>query len=1062
MRKITLLLALLCTFAWQAVNAQSKQITGQVTSAEDGLGIPGVSVVVKGTTIGSTTDIDGNFSIQTQSSTVLVFSFVGMKTQEVKVGNSTTLNIVLASSAIDMDEVVVTALGITREKKALGYSVQDVKGDLLNQTKEDNIVSSLSGKIAGVQISGNSGNMGGSARILIRGANSIAGNNQPLFVIDGVPFDNSNYNGSSTASGGGGYDYGNMAADINPDDIDNVSVLKGGTAAALYGSRAANGVIMITTKKGKNKKGIGVSIKSGVNFDQVSIIPDLQREYGGGSSISQVDIDGKTYNVMNYGLDESFGPKYDPNLMVLQWDAFDPAFADDYLKPRAWVAPKNDVKDFFETGVSYTNNIALSGGDEKGLFRLSYTNSTSDGYMPNSSLDKNSINFSGSSKLSEKLSASSSFNFVNTKATGRPSTGYDDNNVMQKFIQWGQRQLDMKRLKKYKNPDGSQRAWNRVSWDDATPNYSDNPYWTRYENYQNDERNRFYGNVSLSYKLTDDLVAKGTVYGDHYTFRVQERVAVGSQAQSSYYESMRDFSEFNYELLLSYNKHLTEDLSLSVNVGGNRMKQNYKSNSGETAGGLVIPGMYNLKNSKEASITNDYDREKAINSVFGSFSLGWRNMLYLDGTARNDWSSTLPAESNSYFYPSVTASMIFSELPAVKELSWLSFGKIRLGLAQVGNDTDPYRLQEAYLPASNTFGGTPMYSVPSELINKKLKSETTTSWEVGTELSFFNNRVGLDVTYYSMKTEDLITGISVSAGSGYLNKVINAGSMSNKGIEASLKLVPVKNKNFEWNATVNYSSNENKLLELYPGVDNYKMASVPFGGSINAFVGKTYGAIMGTNYVFDKKGNKVVDADGRYVKTQQEEVLGSVMPDFNLGMHNTFRYKNFDMSFLLDWQKGGKYISIANMWGMYSGMLTETTKNGIRENGIVLDGVIGDVKFNADGTYEVTNTRVNDVNISAQRYAHDFYSRPKAQNVFDADYIKLREVTLGYNIPERYTGPVKGLRVGIYGKNLFVLGLDNPGIDPEASTTSSGNVQGVDGGALPSLRSFGFNVSFKF
>jgi TonB-linked SusC/RagA family outer membrane protein len=1064
MRKIALLLAIVCTFAWQAVNAQSKQITGQVTSAEDGLGIPGASVVVKGTTIGTTTDIDGNFAIKVEPSNVLVISFVGMVTQEVTVGNQSVVKVVMETESIGMDEVVVTALGITREKKALGYSVQDVKGDALNQTKENNIVNTLSGKVAGVQISGNSGNMGGSARILIRGANSITGNNQPLFVVDGIPFDNGNFNSTSTARGGGGYDYGNMAADINPDDIESVSVLKGGTAAALYGSRASNGVIMITTKKGKKKKGIGVSVKSGINIEQVALLPELQTEYGGGSGITKQVIDGTEYNIIDYSLDETWGPKYDPNLMVLHWDAFDPEFANDYLKPRPWVAPKNDVEDFFETGVTYTNSVALTGGNEESRFRMSYTNSTTDGYMPNSSLDKNTINFSGSSDLNEKLSAEANFNFVNTKAEGRPSTGYDDNNVMQKFVQWGQRQLDMERLKNYKNSDGSQRTWNRKAWNDPTPNYSDNPYWTRYENAQNDERNRFFGNVGLSYKLTDDLVVKGKVYGDYYTFRVAEKVAVGSQAKSSYYEDMREFSEFNYELLVSYNKQLTEDLSLSVNVGGNRMKQTYRRNYGETSGGLVVPGLYNLKNSKEKPSTYDYDREKAINSVYGSFSLGYKNMLYLDGTARNDWSSTLPDGNNSYFYPSVTTSFLFSELPALKESSWLSFGKIRVGWAQVGSDTDPYSLQETYYtdPTNSSFGNSPVYSVPSTQANTDLKPEKTYSWEVGTELSFFNNRLGIDFTYYDMKTEDLITSIAVSAGSGYLYKTINAGSMTNKGVEVALKLTPVRTANFEWNATLNYSKNKNELVELYEGVDNYKLASVPFGGSVNALVGSTYGAIMGTNFVYDDKGNKVLDSKGRYVKTQQEEVLGSVMPDYNLGIHNSFRFKNFDLGFLIDVQQGGKYISIAHMWGMYSGMLEGTTANGIREDGILLDGVIGDVTFNADGSYEVTNTRENDQTISAMRYGADHYYRPKAQNVFDASYIKLREVTLGYTVPQRFTGPIQNLRVSVYGKNLGIWGLDNPGIDPESTTTSSGNVQGIDGGALPTLRNYGFNVSFKF
>ena len=625
MRKFAMMLALLIFAGVQVVLAQTT-ITGTVTSSEDGKGIPGATVVVKGTTVGLTTDMNGKYSINVPASgKVLQFSFVGMKTKEVTIGNQTVINVVLESDIMDIEGVVVTALGISREKKALGYSVEEVKADELNQTRSGNLVTSLSGKVAGVNITNASGNMGGSSRITIRGIKSVAGNNQPLFVVDGVAMDNSNYNTIDTQRGAGGVDYGNMANDINPDDIESVSVLKGPTAAALYGSRAANGVILITTKKAKaGKKGLGVEVNTSVSFEQVALLPKYQNQYGGGfvytgegtdqGFITQ-EINGQTYRLVDYALDESWGPRYDPNIRVLSaFDIFDWEANGKVGNPNTspWVAPNKDVIDFFETGVVFNNNFAITGSNENSAFRLSYTNYDLTGYMPNSEQKRNSINFNGESQVSKWLKGFIGANYVNTYTLGRPETGYDDNNIMQKFNQWGQRQLDMGIMSNYVNPDGTQRVWNRNSWDDPTPAYSDNPYWTRYKNYQDDERNRLFGNIGFLLTPMEGLSIQGKWNLDYYNLVEMERNAVGSQAESSYSEARREFKETNAELIATYKLNLNEKFSVNLLAGANRRRKDFNRMTSNTNGGLIIPGLYKITNSTNKPSVAEFEDAKEV------------------------------------------------------------------------------------------------------------------------------------------------------------------------------------------------------------------------------------------------------------------------------------------------------------------------------------------------------------------------------------------------------------------------------------------------------------------
>ncbi|QZT37516.1 SusC/RagA family TonB-linked outer membrane protein [Halosquirtibacter xylanolyticus] len=1075
MKKIFIVASLFMMISF-SLRGQTKIITGVVSDAANGQTVPGVSVTVPNSSVGTVTNIDGFYSLKIPIGTkVLKFSYVGMKEVLVEIKGS-TVNVKMESKMIGVDEVVVTALGISRDKKALGYAVQNVGGDELNKTKQDNVIAALSGKVSGVQVSGASGSMGGSSRILIRGASSVTGNNQPLFVVDGIPIDNSNFNSTDASRGAGGYDYGSMAQDINPEDIEKMTVLKGPSAAALYGSRAANGVIMITTKKGSKKggaKSFGVSVNMGIGFESVNRLPDYQNSYGGGSSgkFDVVTIDGVQYDAVEYNEDTSWGPKYDSSHKVLHWDAYDEYDSANYLNPRAWQASQNDVKDFFETGVTYNNSVAFSGADDKGSFRMSISGVNTNGYMPHSNLDKYTVSFNGTRYLNEKLMIQAGVSYINTKAKGRPETGYGDGNVMVKFTQWGQRQLDMDHLSFYKAPDGSQRSWNRTAYDDATPAYSNNPYWIRYENYTEDQRNRYIGNIGLTYDILDGLKGSLKAYHDSYTFRINQRIALGSQETSSYYEMVRQSIENNYEMMFNYNKQLTDDFNLSALAGANIRTNNYYSNSATTAGGLVLPDLYTTTNSKDPATVTDFEEEKMVVSAYGSFSLGYKNTYYLDGTFRNDWSSSLPKENRSFFYPSFTASVVLSSLEFMKEYEWLSFGKIRAGWAMVGNDTDPYSLKETYTNYQPNFGGVPRYSTPNTLPNSELKPETTYSWEIGAELKFLKDRLGIDFTYYSNKTKDLITQVAISGSTGYLYKTMNAGEMSNKGVELMFSATPILTNDFSWDLSLNFAKNTNELVSLSDGITNYQMANAPFRVTVNASVGESYGAIMGTNYVYDQNGNKVISTSGRFLASQGPEVLGTVLPDYNIGLTNSFKYKNFTLTALIDMQHGGSYFSTSNMWGMYSGMLEGSVyQNGvdIREKGVVLDGVYG--KFDSKGELvytdkngNVSSTPVkNTSNISGRRYSSDHYALVDAQNIFDASYIKLREVTFGYTFPNKMTGLVKNLHVGLYGRNLITWGLDNRDFDPEASVTSSGNVQGIEGGALPSTATYGLNIKFGF
>ncbi len=1038
------------------VMAQQKMITGQVTDS-DGFPVADAYVYVEGTDNGVYTDSNGNYSLSVNQGDEVAIEFIGFETKTVAVGSSDQYNVSISrGGAIELGATVATALGIERDKKALGYAAQEVDGDMLNASKSNNALASLSGNVAGVQISTPSGNMGGSARMLLRGAASIKAENKPLIVVDGIPISNSNFNSTNAQRGAGGRDYGDMGFDIDPNNVENVTVLKGGAASALYGSRGANGVVLITTKKGTKQDAI--EFNTGVSFESVSLFPKLQKQYGAGSmdSFQTQEINGQTYNIVEYQLDESWGPKYNPNISVLHWDAFDPDDAANYLRPRPWVAPENDAETFFDTGVSYNNSVAFSKSFDGTSARIAYSNLYVDGFFPNSKLNKSSFNTDISTKFSDKLSAKGNITYVNTNAFNRPEVGYGDNSVMQKMLQWGQRQLDYSRLKNYKYADGSQKTWNRTAWNNATPLYSDNPYWTAYENTAEDERNRYLGSFQLQYDITDNLYAVGNVYGDGYTMTGSERVAVGSQAVSGFSTINRVAREFNYEARLHYDKDYG-DFSVNSFFGGNIRDELYKSLSSATSGGLVVPGIYNLSNSKDNPTTQNFLSEKRVNSLYGMLSLGYKDYVFVEATARNDWSSTLPADNNSYFYPSVSTSVVLSEFI---NQPWMRFWKVRGAWARTGNDTSPYNLRDTFVGGGN-FIGSPTFSLNTTKKNENLVPEETDSWEVGMEMSLFKGRVFFDVTYYDQYSRALLTDVQLTPTTGSNATFVNSGEMSNKGIEALVKVTPIKSEDFSWDLTWNFAKNKNMVEKLYEGVPALNIVNGIFGAQLWAVEGLEYGQIRGTDFIYDDAGNPVVGADGMYASTGIKD-LGSVLPDYNMGLRNTFNYKDFSFSFLIDMQKGGRYYSVSNMWGMYSGMLEATAANGIRENGIVLPGVTGTVAQNDDGTYSVTNTAANTTNISAADYGYNYYVGPKAQNIFDADYFKLRDVTLTYSLPQNLIGPFKGVDVTAFGRNLLVWGLDNKDFDPEQTTTGSGNIQGLEGGSLPPTRTYGMNLKLQF
>lgn len=1086
MKRITSLLvclAMLGVFAF----GQDIQISGKVTSSEDGSILPGVSVVVKGTTTGTTTTIDGEYSLNVPSGATLVFSFVGMATQEVAVGGQTTINVEMKADNLQVEEVVVTALGISREKKSLGYAVQEVGGDDLNRVKNENLINSISGKVAGVQVKNNS-NMGGSSNIIIRGSSSLTRSNQALFIIDGIPIDNTVTNNVGQVSGRSGYDYGNPVSDINPNDIESVNVLKGAAATALYGSRAANGVIIITTKKGENSKSANfkVGINSSTVFSTVdpTTFPKYQERYGAGygpyysateyPGLDYYDFDGdgeKDY-VIHTSEDASMGSAFDPTLQVFQWDAFYPE-SPNYQKKTPYVAAANGPINFFSTGVKQTTGFDITGGTNVSTFRLAYTNTDQKGMLPNQELNKHNVTFNGSFDITKKIKISASANYSNNKAKGRSSTGYSDN-IISMFRQWWNVGVDVLQQEEYYKLTGLNMTWNPTNNEDVSPIYWDNPYWARYENYQQDERNRLIGYVQVDWNIIDALNFMGRVSVDNYTTLQEERKAVGSisgefgvdrtDATSGYSRYNRDFLEANFDAMLTYNKDLSASLNFNALAGMNIRRTTIDRVFASTNGGLAIPKIYSLSNSVSPMLPPEevYNRI-GVNGYFGSASLGYNKFLFLDATYRYDISSTLPKEDWGYGYYGVSTSLIFSEL---LDLSFMDLGKVRLGYAQVGNDAPWGATKDIYVIEA-PFAGNPVVRTSARKANSNLKPEISSSIEGGLEMNFFLNRLGFDLSFYKTNTINQTLPLKTSRTTGYRSKYVNIGEIENKGIELALTGTPVRRGDLSWEIGLNWSRNTNKVVSLGGDIENLEIAGLQGGVTINAREGESIGIIQGTDYIY-QDGKRVIGSDGYYMRSEtSDKVIGDINPDWNAGITNTISYKNISLSALIDMQMGGSIFSLDQWYGRGTGLYEETNfindlggyardpHDADKQGGIILPGVVE----NEDGTFS-TNTK----RIAANDFRVFGWSRnTNGGFIWDATYVKLRELSITYTLPKSIveSTPFSSASVSLIGSNLLIIYKELPHADPEASQ-GSGNVQGWQSGVFPTARNYGFNINVQF
>jgi TonB-linked SusC/RagA family outer membrane protein len=1085
MRKILSLLSVLILFGVSTL-AQTRVVTGKVSDEVTGNPIPSATITEAGTRNAVKADDNGNFTISVNSSRLTITAADHAPQTITATGN--TVNILLPRGSQQLQEVVITALGLRRTRNQLAYSAQQVTGEDISKSRSVNVASSLSGRISGLEIR-QSNTLGGSTNVVIRGAKSLTGSNQALFVIDGVPFDNTNNNVANQRSGRGGYDYGNAAADINPDDIESITVLKGAASTALYGSRGSNGVILITTKKGRH--GLGITINSGATVGEIDkkTFITYQKSYGGGYGqyyedpsgyflSRDINGDGVDDLVVPMSEDASYGARFDPSLMVYQWDAFDPS-SSNFGKPRPWVVAANDPLTFFETPVSLNNSAFVEGGSDKGTFKLGYTKFTEKGILPKSKITKDLLNFSGSYNITSKLTVFALVNYSKIKGLGRYGTGYDSKNIMGNFRQWWEMNVDIKEQEAAYFRTRKNVTWN---WSDPTnlkPIYWDNVYWTRNENYETDMRSRYQGYASLTYKFNDWLNILGRAGLDSYDEIEEERIAVGSipsaivgqvfgadAEPSAYGRFNRNFRETNYDLLINFDKDILENFNLKGLLGGNIRQTNFNSIAAKTNGGLVVPGLYSLSNSANPLLAPiEADQKIQVNAVFAGATLSYRDFLTLDGSIRRDQSSTLPKDKNTYYYPSVSIGFAFSNL--MKTSPWLSYGKLRLNYAEVGASAPFASILDAYY-INASFGAASLTSVGERTAttknNSELKPERTKSSEIGLEASFLRNRVGFDITYYNAKTVDQILPVAVSRATGYDRKFVNAGVIENKGIELSVNGTPVKSRNFSWAINLNWTRNRNKVTELFGEVDNLLLASYQGGVSVNATLGQPYGTIRGNNFVYNSAGQKIVtQATGRYqLSSTSNEVIGNANPDWIGGITNTVKYKNLALSFLVDVRQGGDVFSLDMYYGLATGLPIETAglndlgnplRNTLADGGgIIREGV------NEDG-------KPNTVRASGSNYGtYGYRYSPAAGFVYDASYVKLREAALTYSLPERMIAkmaPFKGIDLSLIGRNLWIIHKNLPYADPE-DTMTSGNAQGYIGGSYPTVRSVGLNIRLRF
>lgn len=1046
MRQILSLIAAIVFFG--QLYAQNRTVSGTVTDA-NGSPVVGASITLKGTTTGTTTGDAGRFSLSIPAgSATLVISSVGMGSREVTVGaNSTNVAVSLTAQTETLTEVVVTAMGITRTQRSLGYSTENVSGAELTKARESNVVNSLAGKVSGVRINSQSGTPGGSSKIIIRGQSSFSdpSGGQPIFVIDGLPVDNSAQQlataPSAVPQGTAGVDFGNRAGDINPDDIESINVLKGAAATALYGARAKNGAIIITTKRGKKGAPV-VRFNSSVRFDNVLRLPDFQNEYAQG-----------TYGAYSVNNTNGWGPK----ISEVQDQTF-PNFMGQQVKLQAY--PDN-VKDFYKTGSSYINSLAFEAGGDVGDFRLGYTNHYQTGIVPKQSYMKNSLNLNAGRSFGDKFDVRTTLNYVSTIGKNRPIQASNNSNSLTQIIHFLPRTVDVNALREnYVDPVTGEQIM-------LTPaKTGNNPYWVINNNTSENNVERIYGNVVVSYKPLPWLTLSNNLGTDLYNeFRkLVVRPGTAGALQGNFFQANIFNRTINNDFIITADRNINKDLGLRVLAGVNNFETYYRRDQSD-AQQLTVDELYTFSNAASITTTNTSNKKRIV-GVFGEVGLSYKNYLFLNFTGRNDWSSTLPIENRSYFYPSVSTSFVFSEL--VKS-DILSFGKLRASWANVGSDTDPYQLAFNYTAVSQVFAqysqgsqfpfnGTLGFTIPPTIPNSSLKPQNQQSWEAGLDLRFLKNRVRLDLTYYNTKTSDQIVALALPQSTGFATKRLNAGAIKNVGFEVLLGGKVLESRNFSWDIDVNWSRNKQTVEDLPAEIKQYTLASAYNGLQIRANNGEQIG-IWGSAWERDPDGNYVINSNSGLRRTVTDQRLGNLYPDWMMGINNSFSYKGINLSFLLDIRKGGVMYSgtVANLRA--SGLTRETLMN--RGNVLIDQGVILDA---ATGKYIPNTVPVQSMQDYWGQYGNNAAAIEAA--IFDASYVKLREVALSYTLPTKWLSGqnfVKGLSVGFEGRNLWLIDAKVPHIDPEVNLFGVGSVgEGVEFYNFPSTKSLGFNIRANF
>jgi len=1008
-----------------------QQIINGTVINENGIPLPSVTVQEKGTNNGTLTDFDGNFTLEVSSSeSTLVFSYIGMLPVERTVGGSTTINVQLQEDAQSLDEVVITALGIAREKKALAYSVSEVKGNEFTKSRETNVANALTGKIAGVNATGLATGPGGSSRVIIRGNGSLSGNNQPLYVVNGMPIDNSIPGGGSSTGGQGiNVDRGDGIAGINPDDIESISVLKGGAAAALYGSRAANGVILVTTKSGTAQKGIGVQISSNITFDTPSMFPDYQYEYGAGAN-GRKPLNAA--EAIEWGR-LSFGAPMD-GTMVVQFDGIE--------RPYSPVYVKDNIKNFYRTGTNLVNTVALTGGSEAINYRLSLSNLDSKSVVPNSSFNRKTANLSVNGNLGKKLSVEAVVQYNLEDANNRPGTGYADYNAA-----WGthlvSNTVDVRNMAPGYYEDGRELLWNPV-------NIANNPYWVVNKYQNSDTKNRFIGQMNIQYDILENFNIRGSVSRDFYNFEYEGIVPsyTAFRPEGSYESLKADVSETNLMLTANYNTKFFEDFSLSVLVGGNQQK-NENNSTAINGAQFTIPEFYSYTNLATLT-TSPRNLTTGINSLFGSADFGYKGLAYLTVTGRQDWFSTLSPESNSIFYPSIGGSFLLSQ--AVQLPTTINYVKFRGSWAQVGGGApDPYLINQTYSIVQGGHNGRPVQELSSNLVtNPNLRPLTSTTYEVGVDVQLLDNRLGMDLTFYDRTTTDDIVQTDISTASGYNSALLNVGELTNKGVELLLKGSPIRTTDFSWNSSYNVAYNKSEIIALAGDLNTIQVGSGIGGGSIQNVVGRPYGTIWGYKKATNNNGETIFDPNSGYELRSEVMELGEGVAPLIMGFTNEFIYKNLSLNILLDGKFGNDIYSNLHQYSHRFGLTKETLLG--RENGLPLSGV--DLQGNP---YErvVPVEELDTYYDNEKRYTDLF--------VTDGSFIKLRQVVLSYNLPVNDFNFVKlqSASISLVGRNLAILLKHTDLFDPESSYTS-GNAQGLEAFGVPRTRSYGIDISVNF